>query len=146
MKLEIENNQLANCINILNKIKLGGLPSIYKTRLIKKLEDFLMRAAEEQKEIQKQFFEVDENGEPILEDEKCKDLEEYRKTIIDFVTEKAVIDDGDSQVMLRSVKSSLEKSEVEWEPEEAFIFEYLYTALEDAEGDTSEEVEETAEQ
>lgn len=138
MKLEIENNQLANCITILHKIKLGGMPSIYKTRLIKKLNEFLTRAAEEQEEIQKEYYEVGEDGKPILKDDKCKDLEEYRKTMLEFVTEKAIIDDGDSQVMLRSVKKSLEKSEVEWEPEEAFLFEYLYSALEEAQDDTED--------
>ncbi|WP_405101417.1 hypothetical protein [Oceanobacillus sp. FSL H7-0719] len=133
MKLKIANNQLMNVIQILQKIKLGGLPSIYKTRLIKKLDEFLSRAAEEQKEIQKEYFELDEQGEPIVEDEKCKNTEEYRKAIVEFLNGENIISDGDSQVMLKSVKSTLEKSEVEWEPEEAFIFEYLYSALEDSE-------------
>lgn len=141
MKLEIEYNQLANCINVLDKLNLKGLKSIHRTRLSKKLSETLQRVVEEQTEIQKEYFELDEEGNPITDDEHCKDREGYLKTMDEFTKERAVIDDGDSQVMLRSVKQSLEESEEEWEGREAYAFEYLYTALENGEKENKSEDE-----
>lgn len=136
MKLEIEYNQLANCINILDKLPLKGLKSIHRTRLSNKLTEVLQRVSNEQTEIQKEYFELDEEGNPKIDNELkyCKDKEAYSKTMTDFVTEKAVIDDGDSQVMLKSVKKSLEEADVEFDGREAYAYEYLYSALTDAEG------------
>lgn len=130
MKLEIEYRELANCIHVLDKLTLKGLKSIHRTRLSKDLTEILQRAGEEQLEIQKEYFELDEEGNPIVDDEHCKDREEYLKTMSDFTSEKAVIDSGDSQVTLESVKKSMEDSEESWEGQEAYAFEYLYTALE----------------
>lgn len=133
MKLEIEYYQLVECINILNKLKLKGLDSIHRTRLAKQLSEILQRVGEEQTDLQKEFYEVDEKGEPILEDDKCKDKEGFDKAIKEFVREKAIIDSGDSQVALKSVKASLEQSEELWDSREAYAFEYLYSAFQDEE-------------
>lgn len=138
MKLEIEYIQLTNSINILDKLKLKGLPSIHRTRLSRQLGEILDRVGAEQLELQKEYFEVDENGEPILEDEKCKDKEGYEKAMKDFVREKAIIDSGDSQVALKSVKASLETSEELWDSREAYAFESLYSGFIDGENSEQE--------
>lgn len=139
MKLEIEYRQLSHVINLLDRLKLKGLKSIHRTRLSRKLQEELERVAGEQLEIQKEYFELDENGNPIIEEDKCKDEKEYLETMNKFLQEKVIIDSGDSQVMLKSVKSSLEESDLELEGREAYVFEYLYTSLEDIETNTEEE-------
>ncbi|PAV30181.1 hypothetical protein CIL05_06855 [Virgibacillus profundi] len=141
MKLKIEYVQVANCINVLDKLSLKGLKSIHRTRLAKELSEKLTRIVEEQKEIQKEYYELDEDGNPIIEDKKCKDKEEYLKTMGEFTKEKIVIDSGDSQVILKSIKQSLEESEVEWNGRESYAFEYLYSALSDEKDAKKKEAE-----
>lgn len=139
MKLEIENKELANCISVLDKLALKGMKSIYRTRLSKKLSSILQRVVEEQREIQKEYFELDDNGNPIIDDEHCKDIDGYVNTMKELTSEKAIVNDGDSQVMLKSVKQSLEDSEDTFSEEEAYGYEYLYTALENAGKDEGKE-------
>lgn len=139
MELRIKYLELANVINILDKLKAKGLKSIHRTRLSRQLGEELERVGKEQKEIQKEYFELDENDEPIIQDDKCKNPEEYVKTMDEFVNEVVVIDSGDSQVMLRSVKETLEESEIEWDTREAYTYEYLYTALIEDSKDTADE-------
>lgn len=59
---------------------------------------------QEQLGIQREYYEVDEEDMPILKDESSKDLNGYQETMKDFVREKVVVDSGDSQVMIKSVK------------------------------------------
>lgn len=133
MKLEIENGQIVNCINVLDKLSLKGLKSIYRTRLSKELTKKLERVGEEQTEIQKDYFELDEEGNPkVTNDLKhCKDVEGYNETMKQFIEAKVVVDGGDSRVMLESVKNSLEETDEDFSGKDAYAFEYLYTQLEE---------------
>lgn len=130
MRLEIEYRNVVDVINLIDKLKLKGIQSIHRTRLSRKLQERLEGIAEEQLEIQKQYFDVDKDGNPIVDMEKCKNTDEYVKTMSDFVSEKVVIEDSESQTMLKSLKESLENSDIEWSSKEAYTFEYLYTQLE----------------
>jgi len=49
----------------------------------------------------------------------------------EFYKETIVIDSGDSQVALKSVKQSLEDSEIAWSGKDAYAFADLYEAFED---------------
>jgi len=133
MKLEIENGQIVNCINVLDKLSLKGLKSIYRTRLSKELAKKLDRVGEEQTEIQKEYFELDEEGKPKVDNklEHCKDIEGYNETMNEFIKSKVVIDGGDSRVMLESVKNSLEETEEDFSGRDAYAYEYLYSAFEE---------------
>ncbi|WP_163581140.1 DUF1617 family protein [Gracilibacillus saliphilus] len=134
MYIEIENIKIADSIGVLEKLTLKGLKSIYRTRLATKLSEKLKRVAEEQEELRKQYCHLDKEGNPkVKEDGKLdvKDKEEFDKVMNEFFKEKIVIDDGDSQVMLKSVKKSLEESENEWSSREAYAFAYLYEAFKD---------------
>jgi hypothetical protein len=143
MKLEIGYRELSGVISVLDKLKLNGLKSVHKTRLARQLREHLDRIAEEQLEIQKDYFELDEDDMPIVKNETCKDIKGYNEEINKFLDEKVVIDSGDSQVMLKSIKNSLEESDVEWENRDAYSHEYLYTALE--KGDQSKDIAEDPE-
>ena len=134
MRLEIENIKLVESINILDKLSLKGLKSIHRTRLSKQLQEKLQRLSEEEKELKKEHCNLDENGEPIVVDGQLdiKDIALFKETMQEFYTEKVVIDGGDNQVVLKSVKASLEESEIEWEGKQAYAFADLYEAFEEA--------------
>jgi hypothetical protein len=137
MKLQIENIKLNGAIQILDKLSLKGLKSIHRTRLSKQLTEKLQRVAEEEKQLKKEHCNLDDDGEPIVIDGKLdiKDMDEFQEVMQEFYSEKVIIDSSDSLVMLKSVKKSLEESEIEWEGEEAYTFESLYSAFEEAEQD-----------
>lgn len=137
MKLEIENIQIVEAINVLNKLKLKGLKSIHRTRLANKLIEKLQQLQKEEKELKEEFSNKDEEGNPIIKDGKydIKDFEEFRKAMEEFYKEKTVIDDSDLQVTLRSVKQSLEESEIEWDGKEAYAYAALYEAFKGGEND-----------
>lgn len=139
MKLEIKYKELSNVINLLDKLKLRGLKSVHRTRLSRKLTEELERVVKEQLEIQKEYFEVDEDGNPIIDLDKCKDKDGYLKTMDEFTNECVVIDSGDSQVMLKSVKNAIEESDLELDGKEAYTFEYLYTQFEKMDDSSSKE-------
>lgn len=143
MKFEVEYARLADCINLLDKLKLKGLKSIHRTRLSKDLGEKLNKVAEEQEDIKKEYATKDKDGEPVVEkDDKGNESYVYeddmalRKALLEFAKERYVVDSGDSQVYLKSVKSALENDESDWDGAQAYTFEYLYSALS---GDESEE-------
>lgn len=131
MKVEIENIKLAGCINVLDKLQLKGLKSIHRTRLINALGEKLQRIAEEERQLKIEHSNLDKEGNPIIVDGNydIKDMDAFKNAMEDFYKEKAIIDGGDSQVFLRSVKQSLEESEIVWEGEEASNYAYLYDAF-----------------
>src|SRR5699024_2598187 len=74
---------------------------------------------------------LDDEGNPKVIDGKLdlKDEEEFKDVIIEFYKEKVIIDSGDSQVMLKSVKQSMEETDVEFKGEEAYQFADWYESI-----------------
>ena len=132
MKFKIENIRLSGAIQVLDKMPLKGLKSIHRTRLSEKLQEELQRVAKEEKALRKEYSNLDENGEPIVIDGKLdlKDEDGFRDALTEFYKEEVIIDSGDSHVMLKSVKRSLEECEVEWDGKDAYSFADLYDAIE----------------
>lgn len=94
MQLKIENINVAKVVNFLGGLDLSGLKSIYRTNLQDILEQKLTVVAKNEKQL----------IEELKHDRKKLD-EELDK----FYKAKVVIDGGDSQVMLQSVKSVIKK-------------------------------------
>lgn len=148
MKFEVKNELIAPAINILQKIKLKGLKSIHRSRLKDLLMTHLDRVGKEEKELKEQYAKKDENGEPILNEtedgQKFYDIEnreDLGKALDEFFNEKVVIDGGDSQVFLKSVKASLETSDVEWSGQESDYFVQVYDGfIEDKNENESDDV------
>jgi len=143
MKLSIENIKLNGALNVLDKLSLKGLKSIHRTRLLEKLKEELQRVAKEENALRKEYSHLDDEGEPLVKEDskgrKVLDLKDeagFKDAIAEFYKEKIIIDSGDSQVTLKSVKRSLEESEEEWQGEEAYDFADLYEAFE---GNTEDE-------
>jgi tRNA isopentenyl-2-thiomethyl-A-37 hydroxylase MiaE len=118
MKLEIENIQIARVINFLDRLSLKGLKSIHRTNLSRKLQEKLKVVADNEKQI------IEE-----LKDDKEKMKEELQK----FYKEKVVIDGGDSQAMLQSVKEVIKEiiknEEQEFSNDDAYAIACLYEAF-----------------
>lgn len=133
MKVKITNGRLIDCINMLDKIPLKGMDSIYRTRFNRELSEYVDRFLEEDRKIKEEFSKKDENGNPIIKDGKYKiiDLDSFSKEINKLHSEEIIISGEGSERMLNSIKKSLEQTDVEWTGDSAYIFEYLYEALTD---------------
>ena len=131
MKLKIDNIKVGGAIKILDKLPLKGLKSIHRTRLSEQLQEHLKRIINEEGELRKEYCYLDDEGNPKVIDGKLdlKDEEGFKEVITEFYKEKVIIDSSDSQVTLKSVKQSLEESDVEFKGEEAYQFADLYEAI-----------------
>lgn len=121
MKIEIENGEIINVINFLDKLNLKGLKGIHRTKLSKTLIE--------------KAQEVQENRKKIAEDFK-EDNKKRKEEIDSYHKEKAVVDGGDFQIMLQSVKSTIkeivsnEEDGPEFEGADAYGLFTLYEAFE----------------
>jgi len=132
MQLKIENIKISGAIEILDKLKLKGLKSVHRTRLIRLLSDKLQEVIEEEKSLKESYAAKDDEGKPIIIDDKY-DIEETEKLQEDleaFFNEKVVIDGGDNQVTIKSVKQSLEECDIDWSGQQAYDYANLYEAFE----------------
>ena len=131
MKLKIDNIKVGGAIKILDKLPLKGLKSIHRTRLSEQLQEHLQRIIKEEEELRKEYCYLDDEGNPKVIDGKLdlKDAEGFKEAITEFYKEKLIIDSGDSQVALKSVKQSIEESDVEFKGEEAYEFADLYESI-----------------
>ena len=131
MKLKIDNIKVGGAIKILDKLPLKGLKSIHRTRLSEQLQEHLKRIFKEEEKLRKEYCYLDDEGNPKVIDGKLdlKDEEGFKEVITEFYKEKVIIDSSDLQVTLKSVKQSLEESDVEFKGEEAYQFADLYEAI-----------------
>ncbi|WP_062323685.1 DUF1617 family protein [Halolactibacillus sp. JCM 19043] len=132
MQLKIDNIKLSGAIQILDRLELKGLKSVHRTRLIRLLSDKLKNVAEEEKKLKESYAAKDDEGKPIIIDDKY-DIEETEKLQVDleaFFNEKVVIDGGDNQVTIKSVKQSLEECDIDWSGQQAHDYANLYEAFE----------------
>jgi hypothetical protein len=132
MQLKIDNIKLSGAIQILDRLELKGLKSVHRTRLIRLLSDKLKNVAEEEQKLKESYAAKDDEGKPIIIDDKY-DIEETEKLQEDleaFFNEKVVIDGGDNQVTIKSVKQSLEECDIDWSGQQAYDYANLYEAFE----------------
>lgn len=135
MQVSIENIKVASAIGVLDKLELRGLKSIHRTRLSKLLTEKLKKIAEEEKKLKESYAAKDKKGEPIVKEGKynIEEKDKLQKDLEAFFYEKIVIDGGDNQVFIKSVKQSLEESEIDWVGKEAYAYADLYNAFEGGE-------------
>ncbi|NRG32899.1 DUF1617 family protein [Niallia circulans] len=140
MKIAIENGKLVGCISVLEKLQIKGLKSIHRTRLANILIENLKRVSKEEEQLKKDHSKKDEKGEAIVIDGKydVEDMDALKEDMDKFLKETVVIEGGDSPVFLKSVKQSLEESEVEWVGKESYDYAYLYEAFENSENPKEE--------
>ncbi|GLO66150.1 hypothetical protein [Oceanobacillus kimchii] len=133
MKLKIAYGQFREVVGVLEKLEIKGIPSIHRTRLINLITEKSKTVGEEEVQIRKEHCKLDENGELVVKDNnqlEVLDPEGLRDALTEFYNEKFIVDGGDSQVFLKSVKKSLEASEIEWSGRDAYVFAELYEGFE----------------
>ncbi|CAM5580398.1 hypothetical protein SAFG77S_09087 [Streptomyces afghaniensis] len=140
MRVEIEKRRIVGCIAVLEKLQIKGLKSIHRTRLANKLLEHLKQVSEEEVQLKQDHSKKDEQGEAIIKEGKydVEDIDSLKEDIEKLFKEKVIIEGGDSPVFLKSVKQSLEESEVEWVGKESYDYAYLYEALENSENKEEE--------
>jgi hypothetical protein len=136
MEIKIENQKLAPAINLLYSLSLKGQQSRHRTKFIKLLQEKLTDFLVGEKEMRKEECNLDEKGEPktylkngqeLLD---VKDLDHFTTAKKELYEESRVIDGGDNQVMLQTVKKVLFDCEREFSGQEADVYDYLCDAFE----------------
>lgn len=140
MKIAIENGRIVGCIAVLEKLQIKGLKSIHRTRLANKLLEHLKQVSEEEVQLKQDHSKKDEQGKAIIKEGKydVEDIDALKEDLEKLFKEKVIIEGGDSPVFLKSVKQSLEESEVEWVGKESYDYAYLYEAFENSENPKEE--------
>lgn len=147
MEIRIENQKLAPAINLLYSLSLKGQQSRHRTKFIKLLQEKLTDFLSDEQDMRKEECELDgkgnpkthiENGQELL---NVKDLEHFKKVKDELYQEVRVIDGGDNQVTLQTVKKVLEDCEKEFSGQEADTYDYLCDQFEKTETKKKESAE-----
>jgi hypothetical protein len=133
MKVEIENRYLGQAISLLFDLSLRGKQSRHRTKFVKLLNDRLKEVEEQRIQLAKEHAKKDENGEPITNDGKfdIEDMDAFMKDLEELYDEKMVIEGGDAQGMLKTVKDVLLNCDKEFSGQEAMIYDYLCDIFEE---------------
>lgn len=137
MQIKIENQKLGQIIDLLFNLSLKGKQSRHRTKFIKLLSERLNEVAEQEQELLKEHCHLDDNGRPKTVDEgqryDVKDLDAFAKDKQELYEETMVIDGGDAQGMLQTVKKVLFDCEKEFSGQEAVAYDYICEQFEEAE-------------
>ncbi|WP_416149436.1 DUF1617 family protein [Salipaludibacillus sp. HK11] len=127
MKVSIENGKLKQASSLLLNLSLAGKKSRHRTKFITKMQDRLKEVEEQRQVLAKEHSHLDDEGKPKTIGDKfdIKDMEAFKKDLEELYKEELVIDGGDAQGMLKTVKTVLLDCEKEWQGEEALIYDYL---------------------
>ncbi|NIK11200.1 DUF1617 family protein [Alkalibacillus almallahensis] len=137
MQVKIKNATLGQAIDLLFNLSLRGKESRHRTKFIKKLGERVKEVEEQRKQLAKEHSHLDDEGNPIMKEDgkkyDIKDFDAFQKDIDELYNEEMVIDGGDNQDMLKTVKKVLEECNVAFSGNEAVIYDYLCDQFEEAE-------------
>lgn len=129
MKVEIENRYLGQAISLLFDLPLRGKQSRHRTKFVNLLREQLKEVEGGRIELVKEFAEKDERGEPIVNGNQYKILEEnkeeFNKEINELYKEKFFIEGGNYQDMLKTMKAVLLDCDQVFSGQQAEIYDYL---------------------
>lgn len=129
MQVKIENQKIAQTINLLYNLSLKGKQSRHRSKFISALRGKYQEFVEDEKELLKEHCNLDENGEPkTLENGTkwdVKDLDAFAAARRELYEEERVFDGGDFQEILKTVKEVLLNCQKEFTGAEAEIYDYL---------------------
>lgn len=136
MIVKIENGKLGQAISLLFDLPLKGKESRHRTKFINLLDERLKEVEKQRVELAKEHSRLDENKEPIINDGKydIMVMEDFQKDLNELYAEEMVIEGGDAQGMLKTVKRVLENCDLEFSGREAVIYDYLCEQIEKGEG------------
>ncbi|MCM2675539.1 DUF1617 family protein [Alkalicoccobacillus plakortidis] len=139
MKIEIQNDQIVQAVNLLFNLPLKGKQSRHRTKFITLLEKRLKEVNEDQLVIVKEHAHLDEDGEPkkvendTKWDIKDENLEQFGKEIDELYEERYVIEGGNKTDYLITLKSILDECQEEFRGQKAMTYDMLCDLFEEEE-------------
>ncbi|WAA10339.1 DUF1617 family protein [Fervidibacillus albus] len=127
MEVKIENRYLKPSIELLFNLPLRGKESRQRTKFIKRLQKRLEEVENDRIELAREYAKIDEKGNPIVKHDRYDigDVKSFEKELNELYNEKMVIDGGDSEEMLKTVKEVLLNCNKEFSGSEAIVYDYL---------------------
>ncbi|WP_100489420.1 DUF1617 family protein [Sporolactobacillus pectinivorans] len=138
MEIRIENQKLVLSINLLYSLSLRGQQSRHRTKFIRLLQAKLDDFAKDEQDMRKEECNLGEDGEPktyrkagqeLLD---IKNLDHFMAARKELYEEERVIDGGDNQVVMLTVKKILDECDKELTGQEADTYDYLCDQFEKA--------------
>ena len=129
MIVRIENRYLKPSIDLLFNLSLRGKQSRHRTRFIKLLNERFVQVEEERKQLAEEFAEKDEDGKPIVENDRYKivgdNREQFQKEFEELMSEEFVIEGENFKETLEVVRDILLNCDEYFSGEQAFVYDYL---------------------
>ncbi|WP_342515407.1 DUF1617 family protein [Sutcliffiella sp. FSL R7-0096] len=142
MKIQISYNYVAGIASFLINLKLKGKQSRHRTRLANLLIEKNKQIAEEELELIKEYAGVNENGAPNKKENGNFDIEDvagFKQQQEELLSEKFIIEGGDHHGMLKTVKAIVLDYDGEVAGSEAFAYDHICEAFENADEESDEE-------
>lgn len=142
MKIQISYNYVAGIASFLINLNLKGKQSRHRTRLANLLIEKNKQIAEEELALIKEYAGVDEDGNPNKKDNgnfDIKDVTGFKKQQEELLSEKFVIEGGDHHGMFKTVKTIVLDYDGEITGSEAFAYDHICEAFENAEQEGDKE-------
>lgn len=135
MIVTIKNFYLKQSIDLFFNLPLKGKQSRHRTKFIKLLREQLKEVEEQRKQLNEEFAKKDEEGNPIIKDGYyvIGDMDEFRKEYNELMNEELVIDGGNHQEMLITIKAILLNCDEYFSGEQAEVYNYLCEQFEKGE-------------
>ncbi|ENH96730.1 hypothetical protein J416_09539 [Gracilibacillus halophilus YIM-C55.5] len=137
MIVKIENKYLEQAIDLLFHLSLKGKKSRHRTKLIRKMSERLQEVDEQRVELAKEHAKKDEDGEPVKIDGgkrfDIEDQEAFNHDLKELYEEQLVLDGGDNQGMLKTIRDVLLNCDKEFSGQEAAVYDYLCDQFEGGE-------------
>ncbi|GAA5416190.1 hypothetical protein Pryu01_01222 [Paraliobacillus ryukyuensis] len=133
MQVTIKNAHLGQATSLLFDLALKGKQSRHRTKFIKLLAERSKEVEEQRKQLAEEHANKDGGDKPIIKDEKydIADQEAFQKDIQELYEEEIVIEGGDHQDMLKTVKWALDECDKAYSGKEAVIYDYLCDQFEE---------------
>ncbi|WP_079708007.1 DUF1617 family protein [Paraliobacillus ryukyuensis] len=127
MQVTIKNAQIGQAIDLLFHLALKGKESRHRTKLIKLLAERLKEVEEQRKVLAEEYANKDGEEKPIIKDDKYEigDQDAFQLDIQELYDEEIVIEGGDNQGMLETIKKVLDNCDKDFSGKEAVIYDYL---------------------
>ena len=136
MQVKITNEKLGQAISLLFDLSLKGKQSRHRSKFIKALDERLKEVAEQEQELIKEHCHLDDEDKPKTKNNgqewDVKNVVAFRKDKIELLEEGLVIDGGDNEDMLKTVKTVLFDCEKEFRGQDAQVYDYLCDQFEES--------------
>ena len=139
MKVHIKNTLIQPIIEMMFNWKLKGRYSRHRSKFIEKLSNQLKVIVADEEVLVKEYSHLDEEGNPKKRIENdtevwdLKDEQSFLREKNELWNEEFVIDGGNNETMLKTVKELLDNSEEEFSGQEAILYNYLCDQFEQLE-------------